>query len=307
MNNEITIVTALFSINRDKWKGFERSNNKYIEYFKFWARIQNNMIIYTTSDYEAEVMQIRKNFDRENTKVVVIDDVYSIDIDLYQSILNVAKNQDSVNFRLHPEAPESWNANYNYITCLKTWFLQDAVSRFNVNGHLAWVDFGFNHGGELYTNSNDFDFKWQYNFNDKVNIFLKHPLDNSQTIFDICRRMDTYIQGSIMIASTHNWIKLWPIIREQMLSLNRVGLMDDDQTIMLMAYRNNPQMFETHLIERWHAMFIYFSNHRFEYNKNDIFTIKGLKKFKHIFQYKKLVLGYSIRWNKKLNKKDILG
>lgn len=38
--SELTIVTAYFDIGRNKWKGFERGNNKYINYFKFWARIK---------------------------------------------------------------------------------------------------------------------------------------------------------------------------------------------------------------------------------------------------------------------------
>lgn len=44
--DEITIVTAYFNIGREKWKGYERGDNKYINYFDFWAKIKNNIIVY---------------------------------------------------------------------------------------------------------------------------------------------------------------------------------------------------------------------------------------------------------------------
>ena len=39
--SDITIVTAYFDIGRGNWNNSERGNNKYINYFKFWARIKN--------------------------------------------------------------------------------------------------------------------------------------------------------------------------------------------------------------------------------------------------------------------------
>ena len=41
---KITIVTAFFPLKREKWENFERPNNKYLEYFEFWARIKNDMV-----------------------------------------------------------------------------------------------------------------------------------------------------------------------------------------------------------------------------------------------------------------------
>ena len=57
----------------------------------------------------------------------------------------------------------------NYITYLKTYFVNKAIEDYNIEGLVAWWDFGFNHGGELgILDPNDFDFKWKYNFTDKV-------------------------------------------------------------------------------------------------------------------------------------------
>ncbi|CBL05387.1 Bacterial protein of unknown function (HtrL_YibB) [Megamonas hypermegale ART12/1] len=68
MIRDITIVTAYFDINRKNWKGFERSNNDYINYFKFWARIKNNLIVYTSKEFVEDILNIRKNFGLEKIR-----------------------------------------------------------------------------------------------------------------------------------------------------------------------------------------------------------------------------------------------
>ena len=60
--SDITIVTAYFDIGRNNWKGYERNNNKYIQYFKFWAKIRNNIIVYTNKDLVEKIYEIRNNY-----------------------------------------------------------------------------------------------------------------------------------------------------------------------------------------------------------------------------------------------------
>ena len=116
--SEITIITAYFDIERD--------NNKYINYFKFWARIQNNLIIYTSKEFTNTIYSIRKNFGLENkTHVVAIDDVFSCDKEIYQRMKKVMSNDILLKFHFPKETkrPNAWNVNYNYITYLKPYFV----------------------------------------------------------------------------------------------------------------------------------------------------------------------------------------
>lgn len=259
---KITLVTAFFPMNRDKWEGFVRTNQNYIEYFKFWARIQNDLIVYTTKEIADEIMKIRKGFGRTNTKIVVVDDISLVDKELHSSLQKVANTKESVDFRFYPENPESWNSDYNYMMCLKYLFM-DMASKENPNGMLAWIDFGFNHGGELYSNPEDFDFLWEYDFDEKINIFALDDL-NTLPIFEVTRRLFTYIQGSLIVGSARYWIKLWPIFRQNVLSMSNIGLMDDDQTYMLLTYRTNPELFCVHNTEKWHSQFLLCSNQKFQ-------------------------------------------
>ena len=54
---------------------------------------------------------------------------------------------------------------------LKMWCVQDAVKRLETEKMVAWVDFGYNHGGAVLDITSDFNFEWKYNFPDKINIF----------------------------------------------------------------------------------------------------------------------------------------
>lgn len=181
---EITLVTAYFNINRKDWKGFERTDNDYLSYFRHWARMRNKLIVYTTPDMAKEVMRVRKEYGLvEKTTVIAIEDITACVPDIYKSIKRVMLNKSSWLFHKNLNNPESWNYLYNYVTNLKTYWAQRAVSEKLASGMIAWIDFGFDHGGDDFPFSEDFDFTWNYTFSPKVNIFVTHPLDNTPPNF----------------------------------------------------------------------------------------------------------------------------
>lgn len=254
--DEISIVTAFFDINRKEWKGFERGADKYIDDFGWWASIENKLVVYVENEaIKEKVLKIRADYNlQERTKCIVIENIYNVESDLYKSIKKASRYENAVNFRLKPANPESWSAEYNYIMLMKEWCVQDAVKKGYVEGMIAWVDFGFNKGGLVYTKKEEFTFEWKYRFAEKINIFALRSLDSMPAIFEIVRNMSTYIQGGIIVAPDYRWIDLWRIMKENMLALNKIGLMDDDQTILLMALKENPEWFEVHYCD-WMMQF----------------------------------------------------
>ena len=60
---ELTIVTAFFDIGRKNFKGLSRSNELYLSYFKYWARIKNKLVVYTDKIMAKEVKKVRKEYD----------------------------------------------------------------------------------------------------------------------------------------------------------------------------------------------------------------------------------------------------
>lgn len=246
---EITIVTALFDIGREKWAGFERDNNKYIEYFKFWARMKNKLVVYTDRKTAEEVLQIRDTFGLKNrTQTVIVDDITRFDPIAYQRMDQILANETAIKFRTRPTHPEAYNALYDYVMYLKPHLIVDAVNRGLADGLIAWMDFGYNHGGEFYTNPLEFDFLWEYDFSPKIHLFSVEELDN-MPVFEIVRTMRTYISGGIIIAPDELWKKLQELFQQAVSNLAACGLMDDDQTLLIMIYREHPEFFELHPIE----------------------------------------------------------
>ncbi len=251
---ELTLVTAFFDLGRGKWKGYERGNSKYLQYFAHWATIRNNLIVYTEPQYADEIMKIRKEFGREKqTKIVCIEDIYSYDKEIYDKIKNVMKNKYTWYFRYRLKTPECWNYKYNYIMALKSHFVIDAMKCGWAEGDIAWIDFGFDHGGDNFRVEKEFDFLWKYDFSHHIHIGQERELDD-RPIFNIVRNLTVYLRGNVIIAHDNLWVTFHKLLREAVLNLAACGLADDDQTLMLMAYRAKPELFKLHPWKTWGGM-----------------------------------------------------
>ncbi len=295
MIRDITIVTAYFDIDRKNWKGFERSNNDYINYFKFWARIKNNLIVYTSKEFVEDILNIRKNFGLEkNTKVIVIDNVFKCDEKMYEKMKCVMENEILLNFHFPKEKKRlnAWNVNYNYITYLKTYFVNKAIEDYNIEGVVAWWDFGLNHGGKLgILDPNDFDFEWKYNFSNKIHLFSTNyykVLEKDRPIFDMVRAIDSYIWGGIVVAPVDLWKIFGGLVRESMLSLLRCGLCETEELCYLMAYYEKPEIFHLHDINCYYDAIKCFGGEHLKV-KNE----KLINKYYQIYRYRARILwGY---------------
>ena len=240
--NDITIVTAFFDIGRKDFKQLPRSNDKYLEHFKFWARIKNKLIIYTDSVMGPKALKVREEFGlRDKTELVIIDDISAIDKELLDRMQKIDNNNQFMNFRYNANAPEN-NALYNYVMLLKSWCIKDAVDN-GATGQIAWIDFGYNHGGDVFIDPTDFDFEWKYKFENKVTYFALKE-DDKEPIFKKIQSLDPIIMGAPFIVPSKYANELWELEKECMGSLLDVGFTDDDQLIMLMATRKKPEMFD---------------------------------------------------------------
>lgn len=243
--SELTIVSAFFDIGRGGFKTHTRSNAVYLEAFAFWARMQNTLIVYTDEMTADAVMDIRSKYGlASRTHVVIIDNIYDLDRDIYERMTAVAESQSFIDFRLVRGAMSS-RADYAYLMLLKTWFIADAVDRGFGLDHLAWLDFGFNRSGALYSHSEDFDYLWAFDFTDHVHLF---HLDRQEVrpVFEMVRLSADYAMGAPLIVPKGLARRLWEINRECMVTLTQVGLIDDDQLVQFMSARIYPELFELH-------------------------------------------------------------
>lgn len=242
-NSEITIVTSFFDIGRKDYGAYSRTNKKYVDDFKFWARIKNNLVVYTDKYMAKEVKKIRKEFGLEDkTTIVVINDIKKIEPNILKRMEEIQESDYFKNYRYYEDIAEN-KALYNYVMLLKSWCVMDAVERGLANNLVAWMDFGYNHGGDVFTNPLDFDFEWKYSFDkNKITYFTVNDI-TEKPIFYMVQSFDVYIMGAPFIVPSKLASEHYKLIRNSLESLLDVGFMDDDQVLMIMSYRKNPKLF----------------------------------------------------------------
>lgn len=240
----ITLVTCFFDIGRKKnvVRGMERSNEEYVRHFRTWARMRNKLIIYTERSMAERLLEVRRGFGLEKqTKIVIIDNIYEIMPEIYEQMCRIEKDKSFKEFRYYTQAMSN-QARYCYLVLLTYWIMNDAVSRGYTQEHAAWIDLGYNHGLDYYTNPADFDYEWKYPFDHKINCFVLYDPDRISLIDSLQFQKDCFM-GGLTVMSKESAPKLWKYVLEAEKALLLLGCMDDDQQLLLMAYKAHPEDF----------------------------------------------------------------
>lgn len=274
---ETLLVTAFFDIGRgdSNIKRQKRSSEQYFDYFKHWARIQNFLVIYTQPEFANRIMKIREDFGlKEKTITIVIEDITTIEPLIYKRMMNVEKRSDWPSFRLHT-ADLSNQALYDYIMLIKYWCMSNAVEHLSYSGNVAWIDFGFDHGGECYIDSNDFDFLWLPDFEEGIHFFTNTDIKKSS--MGVLLLQSDCIMGCLVLAHSSKCEILWKYCKVAMNALLMLDTIDDDQQLLLMVYKAHPE-----------EIFIYHSNwflplKEFGSMQLKVRTSYGLKKKETLF------------------------
>lgn len=241
---KITFITAFFDIGRNQWKegNFSRSNDKYINLFQEWASIfENDLLVYT--DVEEFVDKIRniRNGVSAKTEVILVKDRHKLAPEIFKSISSVNINKMQ-SYRLLPNNPEVVNYEYNYVMMLKHVLILKAVNDFQLKGSVGWIDFGVSHvigkEKELYD-------KPLENTKDKVTIFTGTEIEKMKecVVFDSIFKMESLVYGSLFYGPHRKMCEFAANCLNAQSVINSVGLMDDDQMMMFMAWRKKPDDF----------------------------------------------------------------
>lgn len=170
MKKSITIVTAFFDIGRGNWgqqtskttDRLKRTNDTYFSYFIRLAKLENKLVVFTSSDLEEKILSLRKGLP---TKVVVID----LEKKFKFTLKKILQIQQSESFKklISPELlknPEYWSPEYVLINNLKPFFVKRAIELgFTDNQLVSWVDFGYIRNGKTLYGVKE----WYHPFNEK--------------------------------------------------------------------------------------------------------------------------------------------
>jgi protein YibB len=245
----VSVVTAFFDIGRSEWHGEvngrpihgsqTRSNEQYLAWFNNLARLKNQMVIFTERKFVAPILDMRRKEGLESlTSVMVCDDLFSLSGPLARPIWLIKQIIRPVfqAFVRDPALPEYWNANYIMMTHVKSLFVSSAINMgLNLHRQVAWVDFGCCRDDQRF----DPGVPWRFDCHDRMNLFFMREPDN-RPVFEIVRTADVYFQAGIIIGPSERWFCFTELMDESMGSLLSCGLVDDEQTAMVMAYRRAP-------------------------------------------------------------------
>jgi protein YibB len=253
--SKISIVTAFYDIGRGDWSTsteknggplphyLQRSVDKYIDHFTRMCEIDTEIIVYTSPDIAPRLAAISSN-----VKVVEYD-YFNIHKELRDKIEAIQTSPEFVK-KINPyqvRNPEYWSKDYVGVTSLKAFYVSDAFERGLItNEFAAWVDFGYCRDDEhIPTNKT-----WEYDFTPGLMHYFNYRDPESrqakQQVSQAVQNNVVFIIGGVFVAQKEQWQVLSVDMKEALDYLMSIGLVDDDQGLLLMAYFKNPDMYELH-------------------------------------------------------------
>jgi len=245
----ITVVTAFFDIGRASWsqkftdtsKKFERSVDKYFENFGRLAFLKNEMVIFISPELAARALKLRQDAGlADRTIIFTIDNIFECPgVRELRAAISHQMTRQFRDFVWRPFVPEVNEPDYVIVNALKPAFACTAIDKGVVRAHqLAWIDFGYTHSDNLF----DPEIEWRYSCGNKINLFNIYKLDELP-IYNVVRGGEVYFAGCHIVGPTIAWPKFNHQMSDALVSLLDCNMVDDDQTLMLMAWRRNPESF----------------------------------------------------------------
>lgn len=260
-SDDISIVTAFFDIGRGDWTpdkgipGFvHRTTETYLERFGTMASLDNEMVIYTSPDMVDRVWGYRKG--KEDRTTVVPVPIASMYPERREAIRRVQSDPAFI-AKINPNLrrnPEYWSVDYVLVTNLKSVFTAHAVQNNLVHcQQVAWMDFGYCRSPAALGGST----KWRYRFTpNKIHLFIFNSYHSGMPIEHIVANNIVFVCGAAVVGSRDLWpefARLNNFAAEELLKMN---LVDDDQTLWMMASLYKSDIIEIHKIsdQDWHPV-----------------------------------------------------
>lgn len=254
----ITIVTAFCDLGRDLWPVFGRRTDTYLQRFRWLSELANRIIVYADPSVSDQIIEIQRSVKPD--LVIVFMNVLESHATLLGKISAIQQRADFQAGIASPSCPEYWNPGYVLINNLKSAFCDHAISEFNIkDSHVAWIDFGYVRDPALLPQSR----QWDYDFGGKINLFPRKMPPRHVNYADSIKQNIVYIHGAHIVAATSQWSLLRDLVDKHFRRLLSFNLVDDDQSLLLMAYYSSPESFHLRLRQDGseYALFGIFMDH----------------------------------------------
>jgi protein YibB len=259
---ESVIVTAFLDIGRDAWKEsaakasrHRRSTALYLERFGYLARLKNPMAVFVEPSLAENALAARRAHGLEDrTAIVIIDRPFAREpLASLVGEIEARMTPRLHSWVLHPDAPEYREPRYVLVNALKSAFVNAAVDLGIIAAaQTAWIDFGYCYDDARFDPTKP----WRFDADGRMNLFYMNALDNPP-LLSVVRSGNVYFQGCHLVGPTPSWRPFAGEIADALDALLACDLIDDDQTMMLMAWRRDPARYRIHVVPPpdWRVVF----------------------------------------------------
>ena len=137
---------ALYDIGRENWSNFRMSYHTYLWWMRNTLSLDANVVIYTESKFIDEIINYRKEFDKDLEKTIIVSSpleslpIYKNYNEKLTNLMNSQEFKSKVSFH---DVPEMCQPLYNIIMFNKVFFLKDTIEKkYFDNDMVIWADAG---------------------------------------------------------------------------------------------------------------------------------------------------------------------
>lgn len=260
----LCIVSAFFDIGRDKWSAFRRSTEQYFANFKPYINMGHNMIVFIDDRHIESLRAVIGDKSSDRIKLVSINKEWMQDnIYAYRQLPREREIMESDKFknltRHRQSHPECSKPEYNIIQHAKIDFVAHVINnKLSESDYFAWSDFGyFQHPSripKLGLDIGKFDLE-KVNFQ-AMNELSANDFNIPYTLINAPER----IGGFFYLGNANNLLMYQDLYHQICKEFHDLGIVDDDQHIMIQSVGRMPSLFKVWNLGGWHLIYNYFQS-----------------------------------------------
>jgi len=249
--SNVTIVSALVYIGRDKWKhsGFGIGNDAYKNWVKNLLSLDTCLYFYVDDYYYDYIIENRRKYDPEFKKTIIkkvrLDELIFFR-DYYKDLSTLMSSHTFKSRIIYKSAAEMNYSLYNIINFNKIEFIKKTYEEnYFESDYFYWADAGgMRESIDKYENQKWPTLSKEY-FNDKI-IHFSHTdnLTINESKFDYFISQNRRIQGTAWIVPKDKVNVYYDLIYNEISSMIKEGIVGSDEKVYDFLYVNNKDLFK---------------------------------------------------------------
>lgn len=260
MSNSLCIVSAFLDIGREQWTCFQRSFPQYLSNFLPYTKMTHEMIVFMDDRHSNLLKELCKGAD--HIRIIPINREFMQEhIHAYRQlarereIMESAKFKQLVSHRL--SHPECCKPEYNIMQHAKIDFLAYVIkNKLSPAEYYAWSDFGYFQRSDRIPSKPLDLMKFDLN---RINFQAMSPLSiqDSDIIYTL-RNAPERVGGFFYLGEARLLLQYQELYHKICQQFHDMGIVDDDQHIMIQSVYRNPDLFCIWNLRGWHLTYLFF-------------------------------------------------